>query len=591
LAQSIARLVHRCQVDYETNLRQVHDIWRETFKDTLEQHGSAITDPHSELLILLATGTTSPGTSAFLLSTLKTKGLRKWIKTLENGYTAIRDHLALAIKPSCERLLVLFTELWGYTRGVFEQHPLVLDKAGVERCFILVGWLLGRIQELSNFIDIDWAQAQGFADWIGGTITYLTETDAVEDETERHHLPQVDPSQILDYLHHSLFNHGLESAVLDVFKGDGSTETAAFFDRVFHQSAGLDPLAKDPATCSGQILPFLFAQPHLPQVQVHSLCPNSTQIHQGKGIPGMQGTLRYLTEQLTDLFSQPATRIAHSLRPVYHVEIPLPWKTDAAEPAVPSLTVDAFAVTGPSGPATQLYWLSDRRDPRRSSATGPTPSNSAYIIRYQPPPIPGWPDTSTRLTPRLESIALADEATHYTPPPGPFPSVALARVPLISEVNLGDSEARSHRLTWHCVDATFYNQDTVLCLAQGRSTPPSSGAKMAALFQAKITAPHTVYSNWEIRPNPDPSGTIPTYRLPTSCDQWLDQAGPASSENTLPVIRVRQLKRNQLGKIAANGRENREVLCAVSRSGRKATLMEVADIESDDDGDSDEGSE
>ncbi|KAJ1967584.1 hypothetical protein IWQ62_001763 [Dispira parvispora] len=591
LAELLTGLVSTMDEAYATHLQGLHQKRLEILEQALANQGTEAT-PQTELILLLATGVASPGLAHFLQSDLQSTGLRRWAKSLENGYMGIRTTLLTRFKPTCERLLVLLTELLGQCQMALDGQGMGLDKSTVELAILQVGWLVGRVEEMLAFIEAEWHRAKLFLEWLSGVLGFITDTDTPEDGQARKRLPLVNPDMMLEYFTNTLFNLQHENVLTRWFYTPRPTDanpptgnpyqdsTTTYCRRLQTSSPGVafsTYLSTRDTTC--RPLPFVFARPTLPYVDtLRSPGIGQRQIlddddDDNGPCPGVHDMVGILRNTLTQLFAQPARILAESVKVKHCIRASLP----NAE-VTPLQSVERSSEAD--------VWILSARAQGQNASNGEespvSPTTHRFVIGRRQPSITGESGATEPSTCVLELRVSSSD----------FPVLSCSWLP--TTTTLSPRHQHPKVVKWSANDVVAYDDQGLLLLARAQSAQSLVRKQRTLLLHVPLDADLLPFHNVTVdfsheeplsADTSDERHDRPTL-LEASLLECRASANPASS--TLPLSKYRQLKRTMLGFIVANGRTQRETVCIVSRSGRQVCLAEVAEVESSDEENLDE---
>ncbi|KAJ1652132.1 hypothetical protein IWQ61_007458 [Dispira simplex] len=591
LAEHLTGLVSTMDESYGTHLQGLHQKQLKMLAQALDNQGTEST-PQSELILLLATGVASPGLAHFLQSDLQATGLRRWVKSLENGYMGIRTTLLTRFKPTCERLLVFLTELLGHSQVTLDGQGMGLDKSTVELAILQVGWLVGRVEEMLAFIEAEWHRAKVFLEWLSGVLAFITDTDNPEEGQPRKRLPLVNPGVILEYFTNTIFNPQHEDILTGWFRTPRPTDanpasvqsqqasTTTYCRRLQTSSPGVAfstyLSTRDTACCP---LPFVFAQPTLPYMDALRapwIGQRQTLDHDDNGsCPGVHDMVCILRNTLTQLFVQPARMLAESVKVKQCIHASL-TKTEVT----PSSSTDC--------PSENGAWILSARVQGQSASSGEEPyvlpTIHRFVIGRRQPPTTSEPAVTDPSTCVLELIV---SSTHASP--------LLSCTWLPTTATLVPRHQSHKVVKWSANDVVAYDDQGLLLLVRAQSAQSLVRKQRALLLHVPLDVEFLPFYDVTVdfsRDEPPPVDTSDQDHVrPTLLEASLLEcrASAISVSSILPLSKYRQLKRTMLGFMVANGRSQRETVCVVSRTGRQVCLAEVAEVESSDEEDMDGG--
>ncbi|KAF9124519.1 Anaphase-promoting complex subunit 4 [Mortierella sp. GBA39] len=171
------------------------------------------TTPTYEFIQMLLTGRPSESMGQYLQQELNTHDLRRWDKSVRAAYKNLQRVAFECLLPACERLLVILSDLLGFSRWTEQYGPLRLDEALVYNCIIIVGDFMGVIEGLFQAIKVEMKQFSEFENWLEQVLEKLNPPargpDDPADEGQKD-FPPVDVKGVSQYLKAGLTNNGLE---------------------------------------------------------------------------------------------------------------------------------------------------------------------------------------------------------------------------------------------------------------------------------------------------------------------------------------------------------------------------------------------
>ncbi|KAJ1975443.1 hypothetical protein H4R35_003139 [Dimargaris xerosporica] len=554
---------------YTTHLQSVHAIWSKYLDSALASHASTLT-PRAELVTLLATGRPSPAMLQVLESTLKATGLRKWAKAVENGITEIRSHLLQSLKPCCDTLLVMLTEMRGQSQSFLTPNGLTLSQLLIVECMVVVGWLASQTEEMLGFLDAEWERFQAFYTWLVGVNDYLTSPvpdDDAGDMAARPRLPQVDTSLIIDYIENTLFDPSYDTRFSQWFQPvpDAATDTLTFFSQLIQASSKLD-LAGTSATATEQspantvMLPFVFTTPRLPYVHLSSLAQRTRQVLtvDPTAIPSISSAVDYLLDSLNRLLGEPAKAIAQAVCVTQCVTIPIKPHSSA------SAANSDNSVKPPCLIAHNCTLDTD---------------GALHQFLYFPPPHQHPMASGCLVELALPHAAKGSVLTHSSPSIRHYPVAAATRAHLDSRP--------SEQWCWEISQYAPYQPTSGVLLGRGWPQLPTGqcpskpvGALLQVDWDSILLHPQVA----ELTPANFKSDSAaaaavhqPNWFKCDALDLVPKSSSPIAYGDQLPVVRIRQLKRAMVGWLVVNAA--RSVVGIISRNGRRVQILEIDDIE------------
>ncbi|CAG8510932.1 488_t:CDS:10 [Ambispora gerdemannii] len=164
LINYIVEGIKKMESQYD-HMKESAKAYTEPFQEVLENH-EVNTTLRAEFVRLLATGRPSVTMSEYIESRLTKRGLKDWenkgLKSLEQIREFVHDY----VRPCCERLLLQITALVGYSKWPQKFEQLGLKEQFVHSCVILIGYLIGRLEELLSVIDNEYQNFMEFQEWL-----------------------------------------------------------------------------------------------------------------------------------------------------------------------------------------------------------------------------------------------------------------------------------------------------------------------------------------------------------------------------------------------------------------------------------------
>lgn len=120
----------------------------------------------SALLDSLLTGIANRAIEYWLKDLLKEKGIKKWRKLCFNAYDNVRKILFENLLPSCERMLLLLTELRGLSKWSERGIPLGLDAESLDASVEKVSLMAEMANNLIWSLNSQFALFRFFSSWI-----------------------------------------------------------------------------------------------------------------------------------------------------------------------------------------------------------------------------------------------------------------------------------------------------------------------------------------------------------------------------------------------------------------------------------------
>ncbi|KAH7049737.1 anaphase-promoting complex, cyclosome, subunit 4-domain-containing protein [Linnemannia elongata] len=171
------------------------------------------TTPTYEFIQMLLTGRPSESMEQYLQQELNTHDLKRWDKSVKAAYKNLQRVAFECLLPACERLMVILSDLLGFSRWTEQYGPLRLDEVLVYNCIIIVGDFMGVIEELFQAIKVEMKQFSEFENWLEQVLEKLHPPargpDDPADEGQKD-FPPVDVKGVSQYLKAGLTNNGLE---------------------------------------------------------------------------------------------------------------------------------------------------------------------------------------------------------------------------------------------------------------------------------------------------------------------------------------------------------------------------------------------
>ncbi|OAQ33214.1 hypothetical protein K457DRAFT_122904 [Linnemannia elongata AG-77] len=171
------------------------------------------TTPTYEFIQMLLTGRPSESMEQYLQQELNTHDLKRWDKSVKAAYKNLQRVAFESLLPACERLMVILSDLLGFSRWTEQYGPLRLDEVLVYNCIIIVGDFMGVIEELFQAIKVEMKQFSEFENWLEQVLEKLHPPargpDDPADEGQKD-FPPVDVKGVSQYLKAGLTNNGLE---------------------------------------------------------------------------------------------------------------------------------------------------------------------------------------------------------------------------------------------------------------------------------------------------------------------------------------------------------------------------------------------
>ncbi|CAG8673165.1 5340_t:CDS:10, partial [Ambispora leptoticha] len=155
LINYIVEGVKQMELQYN-HMKDSAKAYTEPFQEVLQTH-DVNTTLRAEFVRLLATGRPSVAMSEYI-ENWENKGL----KSLEQIREFVHDY----VRPCCERLLLQITALVGYSKWPQKFEQLGLKEQFVHSCVILLGYLIGRLEDLLSTIDNEYQNFMEFQEWL-----------------------------------------------------------------------------------------------------------------------------------------------------------------------------------------------------------------------------------------------------------------------------------------------------------------------------------------------------------------------------------------------------------------------------------------